>query len=228
MAIRGCLFINRGVEMDIYAKKIIDFLQKNPNLDLEVADIAFHLKMDEQFVHNYMSSLLRQEIVINRRNEYGRIYWYCNNKQENEVDIPVMEIISSSINSASEKTSSVIDCKNSEIIPEVQEKKKLNVYNWITSILIIALCIMAYSGYVFFEQKMENLNKTINSIHQELIKISEINRNQSKMLLKIEKYEAQVKNFVLIVDSLKTILEEQKHNQINNIKTRRPVVKKRK
>lgn len=57
--------------------KVLDFLKENPNLDLEISDIAFNLKRSEKSVETALKKLLEKGLVTSRKSEEDRVYWYA-------------------------------------------------------------------------------------------------------------------------------------------------------
>lgn len=213
--------------MDIYSKKILDFLKLNSNLDLEVADIAFHLKLDEQFVQNHMSALLRQEQVINRRNEYGRIYWYAAPPQNLDAEIPVMELpdtppnLPPAINSNSQR----------EELDDVFEKevKKIPLLKMLfVIILVAAFGALGYLLITSMDKKLENVIEITNSISKQSVQNIDYLRYVDETTVQIRNLESEVKGLTAMVDSLKAVLKESQAEKKELIEKSRKVVGKRK
>jgi cell division protein FtsB/DNA-binding transcriptional ArsR family regulator len=59
--------------MDGKVKKILNYLKKNG--DVEVDEIAFPLKMDEDFVQNALDTLRQDGLVASSRNGQGKVIW---------------------------------------------------------------------------------------------------------------------------------------------------------
>lgn len=63
--------------MEKSTRRIIAYLTENGNLDLEVPDLAFHLKQSEKSVEANLKKLAQRGLVTARQNEFGRVYWYA-------------------------------------------------------------------------------------------------------------------------------------------------------
>lgn len=207
--------------MDLYAKKILGFLQSNPNLDLEAADIAFHLKMDEQFVQNYMSSLLRQGLVINRRNEYGRIYWYAQTREAVEADIPVMEPSPVSVAKPTEQTQSDKGKDDFDEFIEKEDKKVPILKTLFFVALIAAFGALVYLGMESMNRKINAVAGIANTVNKEAVLNAEYSQFKNESSLMIKKLESDIKELTVLVDSLKTVLYENEKNKAEDMKSRK-------
>lgn len=207
--------------MDLYAKKIIDFLQANPNLDLETADIAFHLKLDEHFVQNYLSQLLRQGAVVNRSDGYGRSCWYtC----DAEPQIAVMEP-----KSIPESVSNVEkEIENDLLDPFLNhQEKKLPVLKVLFFVaLMAAFSALGYLGLESINGKINRVSDSMKQITDKIVVKTEYDQQKNEFSLKMIKMENEIRSLTNLVDSLKTVIaskeaENKPKPKINVSRTRK-------
>ncbi len=187
--------------MDLYAKKILGFLQANPNLDLETADIAFHLKLDEQFVQNYMSQMLHQGIVVNRRDRYGRICWYTHDA---EPEIAVIDPISDPKPESNVKKKSESDAFDD--FSDDQEKKLSILKVMFIVVLLTAFCALGYLGLESINGKIKRVSDSMEQISDKIVFKTEYDQQKNEFALKIIKMESEIKSLAYLVDSLKAVI----------------------
>jgi predicted transcriptional regulator len=176
-------------KMDLYAKKILGFLQANPNLDLEATDIAFHLKLDEQFVQNYMSQLLRQGAVVNRKDEYGRIYWHTHDE---ESEIAVMEPVT--VSNPGYNVEKKIE--NDELDSFLDnQKKKLPIINIMFIVaLTAAFAALGYLGLESINGKINRVSDSMKQITDKIVVKTEYDQQKNEFSLKMIKMENEIRS----------------------------------
>lgn len=187
--------------MDLYAKKILGFLQANPNLDLETADIAFHLKLDEQFVQNYMSQMLHQGVVVKRRDGYGRICWYT---YDTEPEIAVMEPIS--VPKPESNVEKKIESDEFDDFSDNQEKKLPILKVLFIVALAAAFCALGYLGLESINGKINLVSDSMKQISDKVVVKTEYDQQKNEFALKMIKMESEIKSLTSLVDSLKTAI----------------------
>ncbi len=204
--------------MDLYAKKIMGFLQANPGLDLETADIAFHLKLDEHFVQNYMSQLLRQGMVTSRKNEYGRVYWYHYNL---EPEIEVMELPPAPKTEVSAKKGKEDD--GFEEFLENQEKKLPVLKVMFVVVLTAALGALGYLGLESVNGKINRVADSMKNIIEKIVDKTEYDQYKKESSSRMIKLENEIRTLGNLVDSLKTVLtnHEMQHKSEPTVKVSR-------
>lgn len=197
--------------MDLYAKKILGFLQANPNLDLETADIAFHLKLDEQFVQDYMSQMLHQGVVVKRRDGYGRICWYT---YDTEPEIAVMEPISVPKPESNEEKKI-----ESDDFSDNQEKKLPILKVLFLVALTAAFCALGYLGLESINGKINRVSDFMKQLSDMVVVKTEYDQQKNEFALKVIKMESEIKSLTYLVDSLKTVIANSQMEKKNTSKT---------
>lgn len=202
--------------MDLYAKKILGFLQANPNLDLETADIAFHLKLDEHFVQNYMSQLLRQGMVVNRKDGYGRTCWYACNE---EPEIAVME--PKSIPEPESNVGKKIEFINDEFDDYLDhQEKKLPILKVLFMVaLMSAFGSLGYLGLESINGKINRVSDSMRQISDKIVVKTEYDLQKNEFSSKMMKMENEIKFLTSQIDSLKTVIANNEMEKKTNSKT---------
>jgi hypothetical protein len=200
--------------MDLYAKKILSFLQANPNLNLETADIAFHLKLDEHFVQNYMSQLLRQGLVVNRRDGDGRTCWYTYNA---EPEMVVMEPISSPAPECNVEKK--IGNDDFDDYLDHQEKKLPILKVLFLVALMAAFGALGYLGLESINRKINLVSDSIKQISDVIVVKNDYDKQKNEFSSKMMKMENEIKSLTNLVDSLKAVLAKNEMEKKTEIKT---------
>lgn len=200
--------------MDLYAKKILGFLQANPNLDLETADIAFHLKLDEHFVQNYMSQLLRQGAVVNRRDGYGRICWYI---YDSEPEMAVMEPIS--VPDPQRNVEKKIENDELDEFLENHEKKLPILKVLFIVALTTAFGALGYLGLESINGKINRVSDSMRQISDMIVVKTEYDQQKNELSSKMMKMENEIKSLTSLVDSLKIVIANNKMEKKTKSKT---------
>ncbi len=200
--------------MDLYAKKILGFLQANPNLDLETADIAFHLKLDEHFVQNYLSQLLRQETVVNRRDAYGRICWYTHDAQQ---EIAVMEPIS--VRKPQSNVEKEIGSDEFDDFLDNQGKKLPILKVLFFAALMAAFGALGYLGLESINGKINRVFDSMKQISDSVVVKTEYDLQKNEFSSKMMIMENEIKSLTNLVDSLKTVIVKSEMEKVPKSKT---------
>ena len=195
--------------MDVYAKRIMNFLSRNSNLDLEAPDIAFHLKLDENFTLNCLNSLYRQQLVTVRRNEYGRVYWYILTT-EPEAAMFLQETSKEALPGDLERKGSEMnkdmecDSYADEKFDSLAEKSGFPMTKLVIAILMAAL--IAGGGILMRKYLEKRIDAVVGSVKKEVVPSNEFKPFKDDALGRIEKMEAEIKGLVSNIDSLKSAL----------------------
>ncbi|NLG16983.1 MAG: hypothetical protein GX556_06580 [Fibrobacter sp.] len=196
--------------MDIHSKKILSFLKRNSNLDLEVPDIAFHLKLDENFVQNFLNSLYQKGFVTAKQNKQGRVYWYA-------VEEPPREEPDVAVEKTPEKISNSDDfdtlTEGGGGIPVMKVFAVL--------ILIAVLGGGVILGGRYFDKKISSVTTTAT---KNLVPRNEFTPFKDTALVKIGNIQTEVKTLYATIDSLKKVLAS--IDSIAKSEEKKPEVKK--
>jgi DNA-binding MarR family transcriptional regulator len=174
--------------------KIITFLTRNAHLDVEVPDIAFHLKLDEKIVKSNLDALLEMDIVSMKQNQYGRTYWYYV-PQRSTMPFETM------ITKVPEELSESIETE-SEI---VKSSSRFALASFIISLVSVIMLIVC--SVWFYTQ----LNGKIAQTHEEFkgyVTKEELTAVVETTEARIVKVETELKKTIARADSLKYLLLE--------------------
>jgi predicted transcriptional regulator len=188
--------------LEQFQHKIITFLTRNAHLDVEIPDIAFHLKLDEKLVQSTLDSLLEKGIVSVQQNQYGRTYWYYVPQRSS---IPF------------ETMSAKVPDEVPESIENKPEKKRttFTLFALIFSIITTFLAV----GAVFWVSKSLNVKvASISEGNRENVTKNELTTVVESAEARIGRIEIELKKTMVKVDSLKRIVMElDKSNQPKSI-----------
>jgi len=216
--------------MDIYARKIISFLRNNMNLDLEIPDIAFHLKLDEQFVQNYLSSLLRQGLVTTKRNEYGRIYWYAivpiEITPENTATIEFEPV---EIEELTTKPVAKEKDNETEFDDLIEKKSKFPVKLVIGMMFTVGLVIG--SAYITRIQLNQKIEQSVSVNNKNFVTLKEFVSQKDSVVSHVNLLKIEISGLLSTIDSLKSVITSmQKVDstlQVKQVVESKPVVTKK-
>ena len=198
--------------MDSHSKKILNFLRKNSNLDLEIPDISFHLKMDEHLVQNFLNTLYRQELITARQNERGRVYWYA--LEEKPLPKPPIP-----------KAMPVPVSTPSKIIDDDDKFDALSEGSGFPFMKMVAVLflIAALGGAIYFGRKYfdKKLNTVTTSVTRDMVPIKDYQPFKDDATAKIGKLEEELRTLSTGFDSLKAVLAT-----FDSLKNEPPPVKK--
>lgn len=180
--------------MDIHSKRILNLIKKNSNLDLDISDIAFHLKLDEQFVQNFLQNLARKGYVTARQNQHGRVYWYA-------VAEPPKEVKEEEISTFEKDSGKTSD---DEFDALAEGGGGFPVAKVIAFIIVIAIL----GGGLIMGSK--NVEKRVNSVTttatKDLLPRKEFDPFKDTAMVKIGNIQSEIKGLYGVIDSLKRVL----------------------
>lgn len=182
-------FSLKEARMDPLVKRILIFLRKNSHLDLEIPDIAFHLKINEPIVQHSLKLLYRNKLVTAKKNEYGRVFWYA---------------------VSGESKTQAHESENTENLPKTGKFDSLSETNnfppakltFLVSIILAVVCGILGTK-IYFNSKLKSESV---SISQETVSLNEylkFRRNASQKVLSLE---LEVKSLNSRVDSLRALI----------------------
>lgn len=176
--------------------KIITFLTRNAHLDVEMPDIAFHLKLDEKAVQSTLDSLLEMGIVSVKQNQYGRTYWYY---------VP-------------QRSTMPFETMITKIPEELSEsiENQSAVFHSSSRFALVALivstgtfCMLVACSVWFFIQMNENKSNTTEEYRNRITQ-EDLTTVVETTEARIGRVECELKKTMVKVDSLKKILLESK------------------
>ena len=187
--------------MDSHSKKILSFLRKNSNLDLEIPDISFHLKMDEHLVQNFLNTLYQQELITARQNERGRVYWYA--LDEKPLPLPKPPIPKAMAVSAPLPVSTPTIIDDDDKFDALAEGSGFPFMKMVAVLFLIA----ALGGGIYFGRKYfdKKLNTVTTSVTRDMVPIKDYQPFKDDATAKIGKLEEEIKTLSTSFDSLKAV-----------------------
>lgn len=189
--------------MEQIQHKIITFLTRNAHLDVEVPDIAFHLKLDEKIVQSNLDTLLDMGIVSVKQNQYGRTYWYYV-PQRSTMPFETM------ITKVPDELSESIETE-SQIY---KSSSRFALASFIISLVSITMLIIC-SVWFNVEQK-QNIAQTHEEFQGRATK-EELTAVVETTEARIVKVETELKKTIAEADSLKKLLLEIKSTENSSI-----------
>jgi len=198
--------------MDDKLQRIIEFLRKNNNHYFETSDIAYHLKLDEQYTNDALIYLTQNQFVTMSNDPQGNTVWYAAehwNQAEPETVFEQQKITTVEKNTANEGSH-----KNHtfyELIEKAEKDRKpfpLGLFIvCVVFIMLIGFSLYAVKWYV--DSKFDTLMIRVNAaatkseLASELAIVSEkANSNDEKLGTKISSLAEKIDSTNTIVDSL--------------------------
>lgn len=180
--------------MDIHSKRILNLIKKNSNLDLDISDIAFHLKLDEQFVQNFLQNLARKGYVTARQNQHGRVYWYA-------VAEPPKEVKEEEISTFEKDSGKTSDDEFDALAEGGGGFPVAKVIAFIIVIAILGGGLIMSSKYV--EKRVNSVTTTAT---KDLLPRKEFDPFKDTAMVKIGNIQSEIKGLYGVIDSLKRVL----------------------
>jgi predicted DNA-binding transcriptional regulator len=180
--------------MDIHSKRILNLIKKNSNLDLDISDIAFHLKLDEQFVQNFLQNLARKGYVTARQNQHGRVYWYA-------VAEPPKEVKEEEISTFEKDSGKTSDDEFDALAEGGGGFPVAKVIAFIIVIAILGGGLIMGSKYV--EKRVNSVTTTAT---KDLLPRKEFDPFKDTAMVKIGNIQSEIKGLYGVIDSLKRVL----------------------
>ena len=180
--------------MDIHSKRILNFIKKNNNLDLDVSDIAFHLKLDEQFVQNFLQNLARKGFVKAKQNQHGRVYWYA-------VAEPPKEAREEKVSTFEKDSGKPSDDEFDALAEGGGGFPVAKVIAFIFIIAILGAGLILGSKYV-----EKRINSVTTIATKDLLPRKEFDPFKDTAMVKIGNIQSEIKGLYGVIDSLKSVL----------------------
>ncbi len=209
--------------MEEKLQRIIQFLRKNNNHYFETSDIAYHLKLDEQFVDDALLYLSQIQLVTMSSDPQGNTVWYAAEHwnqaapESNSGQQMFFDTEKSIRNEEPRKNFPI-----HEVLENVEkEKKAFPLGLFIVSVVFILIVgLSLYAGKWYVDSKFDELIIRINTTatKSEVMALSEqMVSNNDKLGLKIGEFSVRVDSISAAIDSL-AVKDSLVQKQIVNLK----------
>lgn len=182
--------------------KVLAFLRRNPQSDIGVKEIGFHLKLNNDEIENVLNTLYQQGLVTARQNEQGKVFWYP-------------------LANADEKATRRIKfdtTKINSLVPgkTITRAKKIKKIPYIIAGVVI-LAILGYSAFSYhsyLDQRMDEMRKQSITISDNLI-------FKQQIQTELQSIDTKISDLSIKIDSLNariTLLETARQRAITRFK----------